>query len=346
MKNKLFLVLFLLGFVFGIEGVNARIITIDEVNDKVKTDFIDVLNEYSEGDDNLSSSVNNDNATLDFYLGSSKIVSINYTDEYIEYDNRDAVISEQTVNEDVLQTLCLFSVIQSILDLSGKSDMEISDDIISNSNLYDEYGIEIISESYDYSGSDGDSSWSTSGEYIKYLKFTLDTDKIDALFDTYGVESSDGGYGSAIMSNLAPVIEVSDIDTNMILVKGYMVDINIDMDDELYCDLYRSEDQNGVYELIDENENCLNGFTYTDSGLNSGTTYFYKAKLKDSSKFSNIIRVTTLDNNVNSDSYSYNDDIYVNPDTGNGTTIVTILLLSISSLFMGLFLYKKFISYM
>ena len=196
--------LFLIGIIFfsSISSVYAKILTIDEINNEFKTSFIDEINKLGS---NLSSSVDTTNKTLDVYSDSEKMASFKYTDEYIEYDNRSAVVSKETANDDIGTVLYLSGIIQSILNLSGYEDKTISDeDSIDFTTTYDTYGIQMETEHYEYSGEEDGGTWSMSGDYIKYFKMSFDTDKIDALMDKYGVDASAQDPNKEIIANLTP----------------------------------------------------------------------------------------------------------------------------------------------
>ena len=188
--------LFLIGILFfsTINNVYAKTLTINEINDEFKTSFIDEFNKLGS---NLSSSVDPTNKTLDVYSDSEKIVSFKYTDEYIEYDNRSAVVTQETALDDMGTMLSLGGIINAILNLSGYENRTIPDeDKIDFTNTYDTYGLQIEAEHFEYSGEENGGTWSTSGDFIKYFKMSFDTDKIDALMDKYGIDKDGTKYSN------------------------------------------------------------------------------------------------------------------------------------------------------
>ena len=350
MKNKLCFVLFVfvLCFVFRVENVSARMLTIDEIYDKVVADFIGELNDYVDGfeeyDYSYSLSKDDVNKKFDFYFNNEKLVSFNYTNEYIEYDNRNGVITQDNFQSELYSVMCMGGIVQAILDLSGNEDRIISDDDISIfKDTYDEYGLQLITEYYEISGNDDGVEWSSSGEFIKYFKVSLDTDKIDALVETYGSESSRSNGNS--ISSLVPTLEVSSISDNMISIDGYVLRLGVDVSDGLYCDIYRSIDRDNFYEIVGESVDCLYDFSFNDSGLKPDTTYYYKAKVQGSINFSNVLAVTTSGNYIDASISSGGNNISVNPKTEGNMFVISIIVLGGLSFIVSILLFRKFKTY-
>ena len=173
-------------FVIAFSKVNAAMLGINEVNEKFQTSFINVFNEAGS---NLSSVIDSNNNTLNIYDGSSKIATFRYTNEYIEYNDRDTAITQESVEENFSNALYLSGIFRSILDLSGYADKVLNyndDNIMDYSNIYDTHGLQIETEQLPngYTISDGTV---IDGYYIRYYKVALNTEKISRLMEDYGV---------------------------------------------------------------------------------------------------------------------------------------------------------------
>lgn len=337
--------LFLIGIIFfsSISSVYAKILTIDEINNEFKTSFIDEINKLGS---NLSSSVDTTNKTLDVYSDSEKMASFKYTDEYIEYDNRSAVVSKETANDDIGTVLYLSGIIQSILNLSGYEDKTISDeDSIDFTTTYDTYGIQMETEHYEYSGEEDGGTWSMSGDYIKYFKMSFDTDKIDALMDKYGVDASTQDPNKEIIANLTPTLKAKEITENSVTLYPHIPYTNTDPDYKVYCYVYRSTSENGTYEKIsDMAVNCLDDVGIVDDELQSNTTYYYKAIVMDETKYSDVLEVTTKSASsiaIDTSTNTNKDDTKENPQTGVFFPTMTVLIMMIGSIIPLIYVRKK-----
>ena len=168
----------------GIVGINAATLTVEDVS----TQFNKIFEDVDGIESIITSKVNTTDNRLDIYSEEKKVFSMVYGDDYLEYNNRSAEITKENCMEDFANMIWLGGVIQSVFDLSGYSDKTLKEDV-DYTNTYDTYGIQLESEKFDFSESDesGNSS-SISGDFIRYVKIALDTEKIDALMAKYGTD--------------------------------------------------------------------------------------------------------------------------------------------------------------
>lgn len=335
----------LVGSIFfsTISNVYAKTLTINEVANGFKNStIIDGLNQLG---GNITSSVDTTNKTLDVYSESEKVFSFKYTDDYIEYDNRSAIVSKETAEKDVLTMFMLYGVFDSIFKLSGYEDKTLSEDGI-YTDTYDTYGIQLITESYSYSGTDDDGgTWSMSGEFIKYFKMSFDTDKIDALMTKYGVDASTQDPNKEIILGLTPTLEAKEITENSITLYPHIAYTNTDPDYKVFCYVYRSTSENGTYEKIsDMAVNCLDEVGVVDEKLSSNTTYYYKAVVMDGTKYSEPLKVTTKEATIPAPTNTNNtnkDDVVENPKTGVTLPVATLGIMMIGSIIALIVARKK-----
>ena len=333
--SKKVFVFLLVGSMFfsSISNIYAKTITINEVaNGFNNSTIIAGLNQFG---GNITSSVDTTNGKLDVYDGTDKVFSLNYTYDYIEYDNRSATVTKENAEKDVSTMFVLYGIMESIFKLSGYDDKTLSKDA-TYTDTYDTYGIQLLTEPYSYSGTDDDGgSWSMSGEFIKYFKMSFDTDKIDALMTKYGVDASTQDPNKEIIMGLTPTLEVQDITENSVTLYPHIAYTNTDSDYTVYCYIYRSISENGTYEKIsDMATNCLDSVGIVDDELSSNSTYWYKTIVMDGTKYSEPLKVTTK--SVSTTDTSTNnikkDDVTENPQTGVFVPIIPIGLLIIGGI--------------
>ena len=222
--------------------VSAKMLTVNEVATALKDSTIIKL--FDDEDAKFSSQVNTDQKTLDLYAGEEIILSLKYTDEYLEYDNRDFVVTAENCNGDIGQTLMLTGVIETLINLSGYNIQELDNDSDVKLDLsYDKHGMEFISEPYNFSGTDEDgSSYNYSGNYLKYAKMSLDTSKIDNFIQEYK-----NNIKSNPVLDLVPTLEAKDITSNSVTLYPYVNYTPTDPEERVNCYIYRSNEENGEY---------------------------------------------------------------------------------------------------
>lgn len=250
------------------------------------------------------------------------VASFNYTNEYIEYDNRSAVVTEDNYSADIPQTIFVEGIIETLFNLSGYNDKTIEGD---ENITYEEYGFYVETEAYKFSGTDDGGSWNVEGEYLKYFKVSLNSELISKLAKTYGVDLKEEEKES-LFKDATPIVKIGDeVTSSTVWLSAYIEGYEEEKKEETpLCNFYRSTSENGEYELISEWQTpCLGDVSIQDEGLKSGTTYYYKAKIVGSSNYSNSVSVTTLgsDNDGNNGNENGGDDNTTGGDitTGSGS---------------------------
>ena len=110
----------------------------DVVEEFSKTKIISLLNSLGSS---ISANIDTVNNKININDSGETLLSLNYTDEYIEYDNRSAVITEDNYEDTIGSALCMEGIVETIFNLSGYSDKTLDDYEAPIS--YDEYGIQI-----------------------------------------------------------------------------------------------------------------------------------------------------------------------------------------------------------
>lgn len=367
---KLVIGLFLIGIFFFLSkcSVYAKMLTIDEINDRFKISFIDELNKLGS---QFSSEIDTTDKVLNVYSGSEKVTSFKYTDEYIEYYSPDTNITKETIDQNLTDAIIISGMVQSLIELSGYEDKTlVSDSNVDLTNTYDTYGIQMKSKYYMFyiestcgprprsqnssqEGNNGnsyicdaeDKGHSYSGDFIEYFKMSFDTNKIDALMDKYGVDASSYDPNKEIIANLTPTLEVGEITESSITLYLHIPYINTDPDYAVYCYVYRSTSENGTYEKIsDMAVNCLDDVGIVDDQLQSNTTYYYKTIVVDGTKYSNVVEVTTKNVTptvINEPTNTNDDNTIENPQTGIFFPIFAILILMVGGILALIYTRKK-----
>ena len=290
--------------------VDAKIIGVDEVANEFSTSYtIKTLNAIGSS---LSASVDKTNNKINFFSEDGLFCSFVYTSEYIEYDIRDIVITDENYWNYFTTAFAIEGVMESLLNLSGHQDISIMGKIEEESINYEEHGVQLNYDTYLFSDNSG------SGGYVNYFKITLNSDIISNLARQYGeklTEEEESNFKDAI-----PTVRIGDeITSNSVYlyanIEGYEAEKEIDTP---MCNFYRSTSLDGEFELVtDWQTACLGGTGVKDENLKSGTTYYYKAKVVGGNNYSDVVSVTTLkeniskeepkDNNVNDENTSKED---------------------------------------
>lgn len=255
---------------------------------------------------------------IKFMYGDEEVIALDYTNEYLLLDRSDVIVTKDIADKSLVETFVIFGVFQSILELSGYTNKTISSEA-DLSDGYDTYGMKLVTEEYSFSGEDETGSWTSSGDYIKYLKLSLDTTKIDALMTAYGVDADSEDPNKEIILGLTPSLEATDITSSSVTLKPSIPYTNTDNDYEVFCYIYKSTEEDGEYEKVSDMAiNCLGDVSYVDKNLSSNTTYFYKTVVMDGTNFSEPISVTTK-----------KKEVVENPKTGINNPITLISLISL-----------------
>lgn len=337
--------LILVGIIFfsTITNVYASTLTIDNVSKQF--DQSTIIKGLAQLGSNFTSKVDTNDKTLDIYSESEKIFSFTYGDDYIEYNNRSAIVTEENCMNDISTAFWIQGIMESIFVLSGYENKTLSEDG-NYTDAFETYGVQLETESYNFSGNDENgSSYSISGESIKYFKISLDTDKIDSLIAKYGVNTEEQDPNKEVINSLTPTLEAKNITENSVTLYPSINYYNTDPDYSVSCYVYRSNDENGTYEKIsDFAVNCLDEVGIVDENLKSNTTYYYKTIVDGGTIYSSPLKVTTkekattTDNNENN---NYKDNVIENPKTGVTFPIIAVTLVLIGSIAVIFYLKKK-----
>lgn len=329
LKNLFILSLVVTIFLLNTIRAYASMLSINDVSKQFeKTQVVQILLEL-DNEATITSKVNNEEKKLDIYFSNEKTFSFTFTDSYIEYDNRSTVVTKDNYSDGFFNAFCMQAVIESVLTLSGYEGKELSEDTTLND--YDTYGIQLETEKYNFSGEDDSGKWSVSGDYLKYFKISLDTSKIDTLVAKYGV---DNNQNNEVITNFVPELEAKDITENSITIYPK---VNYNGTSDVLCYVYRSDSKNGTYEkLSDFAVNCLDSVGVIDEGLESNTTYYYKAIIDGGTKYSDILSVTTKSSSTGT------GDIVENPNTGSKYSFIVVILVVFGSITLALYTKKQF----
>ena len=160
--------------------------------------------------------------------------------------------------------------------------------------------------------------------------------------------TNDDDYNSAdermneLLENMVTTIEVQKITSNSITLQPFIIFASSKDNYKIYCNIYRSTSQDGPYEKITKEPLvCSNLETYTDTGLKSNTTYYYKTKILQSNKYSDAYAITTKEEDAAAATNTKNGDTVKNPETGVVTYTVASLAVIIASIGALLYTRKK-----
>lgn len=364
MKKIFVFLLSLVVFISFSDSIQAKMLTPTEVFNDFKTSFIDPMN--TQGGE-LSTTVNETSKTYTVYAASEPIIIFNYTDGYVEYDHRSEDITQDNIEKELGAMFCYDAMVNSILKLSGYGDKTIrSDEFPELEDTFNQYGYQVSFEHHNFEGTDEGGSWSMSGDFIKYFKMSFDTSKIDALMNRYGIDKeeyeniinnnnnddnddddeeyySDDDGMNELLENMTTTLEIGNITTNSITIKPFVLFGTSRENFKIYCNIYRSTSENGTYDKItDEPINCFNSDSYTDTGLKSNTTYYYKTKIIQSNKYSEVYAITTkAEGAANAATNSNKGDTVKNPETGVVTYTAASIAVIIASIVALIYTRKK-----
>lgn len=335
--------------------VEAKIFTINEVSE--------YLNKGS-----FNTKVNSTNKTLDFYSDGDAIFAVQYTDDYLLYDDPVTSVTQDKVGMAMISAMYFPEIIKSMMAMSGVTVDSLKEKIFTCTD-YDKYGLAIKSLKYNFSDSENGSSASIGGEYINYLKLTLDSDKLVNLANTYGIVVDKTKYKDLVPS-INMKISRDTIDETKKKV-NYRFGLNYtptDENDNPMCIMYRSDSLNGTYSQVQSQYSCMmasDGVMLIDRNVEKDKAYYYKAQVVGSDKFSDIIKVdlsndsitdpisgevikdntASKDNEVNDKTDGKTDDKtttndkkeepkkdYKNPETGDFLPLLPILILILASI--------------
>lgn len=292
--------------------VNAQLISVEDIVNDVKANI-----------PGLDMVVDSTNHKINVMDGENVFISFDYTNEYIVFNdntNLDTLTYEES-EKNFSAFICIIYLYNSFAKLSGYNynDIELPDGVDLD---YETYGFEVDTEKIEVT-KDGQR---ISGDFIKHFKFSLDTVTIEKLANDYGTTNNTSDV-------LKPTLSLIKTGKNSVTFNISMD--NSDITKTYSCYIYRSTELNGTYNKISEDTfNLSKSMDIMDTNLETNTTYYYKAVLKDGTEFSNILTAKTLEGG----------EIVVNPNTGIGQQLLLILVTLITSGVVYLLIKNKSIS--
>lgn len=320
-KNMLFVAWISILFLITSDNVFADMLKIEDISTEFnQSEIVQTLNQF--GID-IISKVNDVDKKIEFSVLAGEIqkkYSFVYTNEYIEYNGRDIVLTDENYEEQIILNFLIEGLEEAITKLSGYENIKLSD--ADYTNTYDEYGLQI--ETIEFKASFEEES----DKYCKYFKTSLDDEKVDKLINKYG--KTVPGTEEEIVSMTNPTLKIENVTENSVTLDpdaNYYGDVE---NPNITCYIYRSEQENGTYEKISNISTTCSGIlhmTITDNNLKNNTTYYYKVVARGGTKFSDPYAITTKkvsnDSNNNVDDLNNNNNktdldgnITENPQTG------------------------------
>ena len=261
--------------------VDAKVFTINEVVDK----FNDLANEQATVIGKITAEIQSDNKNVKItWSGTQTAVLLDYGDDYIEFNAKDKVPTSE--NEEEYYYLLYRYTLNSLLNLSGfaKADAETLEKY---DNDYDKYNVSLIYTPYKYKDNSGNDVEST---YASNFKIGFDSEKISRLYYDY-LDSTHSQF-----EGLVPVLKLHIEDNEL----TYKVSLDTTYRNPT-CIIYRSTSKDGKYTNILGGDTAIacngNIATLTDNDAKTGETYYYKAQIVGSSKYTDIYQVD-LKNNI------------------------------------------------
>ena len=325
-RNLLLLLVMLVPIIFI--RVDAKKFTVNEV----VTEFNKVVSEkYKVTLGDMEASIDTDNKKISLTKGKQDF-SLSYTDDYIEL-----------IFEAFLDSLFVLSNVDNIYSTAYLGKYESN---------FDKYNVSFDYTDYKYNGKNNKGeSVELEDSYVSDFKLGFDSDKITDFAKTYAKSNH-----FDIVPKLNMKISNGKVNYN------FKIDYTKQADEDIpYCVVFRAEALDGTYTKITENsisceERDISVYLVDDT-TTAGKTYFYKAQVVGSNKFSNILKVdltsniiTDTSNNEIIYSPSKDDDKedkntpsedkkeeeikkdYKNPETGAFLPMLPILILALASI--------------
>jgi len=305
-----------------INAQEANYVTIDKVIEELpKTNVFQMISQNEEA--NVRIAKNETDHTIDFYMNEELFAKISYTSEYIEYVNNNEITMEEAEKQ-FSEMFFIGATMEAVLRACGYEDKTLSSDDSTNYNeqFYNTYGLLTTSEKYNIT-EDGHTS---SGDFIRHFKISLDKNKIDKLMSEYASNST-----TPDLKNLRTSLKVKSSDKGSVKLGVKVLDDSGE-NFTFFCNIYRSDSENGTYvKLNDEEFACSSKeTTYTDKNVESGKTYYYKASVSGSTVDSPSISVKT------------SSDVAVkNPKTGVDNQLFYLLYATLAAILVITYLSKQ-----
>ena len=361
MKRKGILLFLLALLPVMVIKVDAKVFTIDEVVARFNKEVSETYTTLGD----LKAVVDSENKKVKL-VKDEKESLLDYTDTYIEYKYSGSTPTNINVMEEYYTQLIFKAFLDSLFSLTNVKYYYSVAYIESYENNFDKYNVELVYTDYKYNDkNDAGETVEKDASYISSFKLGFDSDKINTFAETYAKSKH---------FNLIPKLNMTILDGD-VSYNFKLAYTKEDEDDVPYCAVYRSDSLDGTYTNIDDG-NMLVSCEERDSGVYlvdetavKGKTYYYKAQVVGSDKFSNILKVD-LANNIITDTSSgeiiyapskdddtSNDDKvvaddktkeetkkdYNNPETGAFLPMIPILVLSLISIVVWNKVKNKFV---
>lgn len=345
-RNLLLLLVMLVPIIFI--RVDAKKFTVNEV----VTEFNKVVSEkYKVTLGNMEASIDTDNKKISLTKGKQDF-SLSYTDDYIEYKYAGSTPTGANNGMDYCIEFIFEAFLDSLFGLSNVSSIYSTAYLGKFESNFDKYNVSFDYTDYKYNGkNDKGESVELEDSYVSDFKLGFDSDKITDFAKTYAKSNH-----FDIVPKLNMKISNGKVNYN------FKIDYTKQADEDIpYCVVFRAEALDGTYTKITENsisceERDISVYLVDDTTM-AGKTYFYKAQVVGSNKFSNILKVdltsniiTDTSNNEIIYSPSKDDDKedkntpsedkkeeetkkdYKNPETGAFLPMLPILILALASI--------------
>ena len=335
MKRCVSLILFVgVLFFMSISICSAKILSVSEVFEYTKNSesYLFIKAFLKEFNQDIDITLDTQNQKIIINDGTKDIGAINYTENYFIYDNRNAIVNEESCKNDA-STIVAMLVLNSIYELSGYKDVDITDDIISDlvkeDSFYEKYGLQLLTQKCSYKDSTGNT---VEGDYMLFYKQSLDTEKADAFFKDFKAKEEEKSEDEIKILEVVPSLKVVEISNDKIKLKPSVSYTPIDPNFSAMCSIYRADSEDGTYEdVMGITVDCLSDIEITDEELQSNHTYYYKVKLTNG-KYSDTLKVTTK---------SIDNTGIENPNTGFFAPVAGTLLLIIMASIIFVFNRKR-----
>lgn len=302
-KSIFFLMMSILLCQFAITNVMAigRIITPAEI--------VKGANEY----DNGVSTIKDDSINKQFIVTYLSNVNLffPYADDHLEITH-DNLVTEDDISKAFYDSIGVYMITAGAYKSLGCTDEQI-DNIMSwydgsdAINNYDKYGIDFEMDKYSFKDDFGE----TSGTYVKYFKFSFDSEKLQNVINDFSYRENPDSSDSDDDKDVVPSISFGTITAQSIAIAA-KVSEELGFVTVPDCNIYRSDSLDGNYELIGTITCDGSNYLY-DKNVSEGKNYFYKASVVGYNNFSksyNALAVTSKSTPT------------VNPDTGSPVAYV------------------------
>lgn len=356
-RNLLLLLVMLVPIIFI--RVDAKKFTVNEV----VTEFNKVVSEkYKVTLGDMEASIDTDNKKISLTKGKQDF-SLSYTDDYIEYKYAGSTPTGANNGGDYYIELIFEAFLDSLFVLSNVDNIYSTAYLGKFESDFDKYNVSFDYTDYKYNGkNDKGESVELEDSYVSDFKLGFDSDKITNFAKTYAKSNH-----FDIVPKLNMKISNGKVNYN------FKIDYTKQADEDIpYCVVFRAEALDGTYTKITENsisceERDISVYLVDDT-TTAGKTYFYKAQVVGSNKFSNILKVdlasniiTDTSNNEIIYSPSKDDDTedkntssedkkeeetkkdYKNPETGAFLPMLPILILALASIVVWSKVKNKFV---